>query len=202
MFDYPLPPLRTGVYAQLGLGPDATSEEIDEARQELSNQLRRQLKAGQADLEAIYQKVPGLREACAELEAAEAAGTTSDKATAAQAKLAILEDAALRAFPGYKRLREDVAQLERRLHEANLLPIRNPKDRLEYDRCHPPLELLKLADCATSPLDDRKQMLAIVRKELSDFLEQCGEEVFHPSDFTRRDFSHDFTEDKTLDRPS
>ncbi|MFM9966072.1 MAG: hypothetical protein ACKV2Q_33240 [Planctomycetaceae bacterium] len=199
MFDYPIPPLRTGLYGDLGLSPEATAEEINEARLEQSSRLKSQLASVNRELDVVYQRLPGLREAKVELTTAQ---SKSDPAQlrAAQLKLASLEEQALRLQPQFKSLLTQQADLERRVNESALLPIQNPEERLKYDASHPPLELIKLADCATAPWNDRKTMLALVREELASFFEQAGEPVFHPSDLTRSDFSHDFTHDPTLDR--
>jgi hypothetical protein len=200
IFDYPIPPLRAGLYAQLGLQPDATAEEINEGRQELSTSLKLRQKRLQRELEMVFQAVPGLREAWAEQKAFDE-GLSSDAGSlrALQQKLAGLEKRASAVRADFLQLREQVADLERQLHEVNLMPIGNPADRRDYDREHPPFELIKIADCTSSPLEVRKTMLAMVRAELSDFFEQAGEAVFHPSDLTRSDFSHDYTPDKNLD---
>lgn len=200
MFDYPIPPLRFGLYAELGLGPEATSEEINEARQELSSQLKSRQKTIQRELDAVYQKVPGLREAWEKLKTLEEAEGDAEEFRETQLKLAALEEKAMQVHPEFKALRDTMGETQHRIHEINSMPIQNPEDRLEYDQSHPPLELIDLADCGASLLDDPKVMLRMVRLELSEFFEQSGEAVFHPSDLTRNDFSHDFTQDRNLDR--
>ena len=201
MFDYPIPPLRSGLYGELGLSPEATAEEINEARQELSSALKSQQKSVQRDLDAVYQSVAGLRQAEDDLTKAKSESDPA-KLRAAQLKLAGLEEQALRLQPQFKTLAAQAKDLDRRISETALLAIQSPEDRLKYDASHPPLELIKLADCATAPWHDRKTMLAMIRDELTDFFEQAGEAVFHPSDLTRSDFSKDFTPDPTLDRHS
>ena len=204
MFDYPIPPLYGGLYARLGLGPESTAEEINEARQELSSRLKSQLKVVQRELDAVYRQVPGLREAWKKVEAEEAKGADGDPARLRDAQLeqAELEESAQRIRADFRELREKAADLERQIHEASLIPIQNPGDRLAYDRSHPPFEIIKLSDGAASSLDDRRTMLAMVRRELSEFVEQYGEEVFKPSDLTRVDFLHDFTPYRSLDKNS
>lgn len=202
MFDYPIPPLRGSLYDRLRLGPEASSEEINEAKQELAARLRARQKVVQRILEEVYQEIPDLRTTWAELKELERAGADADpqKYRQVQVRLSGLEEAALLIRSDFKAIRDEASDLEHQLHEANLMPIQNAEDRLEHDRSHPPFELIKLANCTTSPLDDTKTMLCMVRKELSEFLEQMGEEVFHPSDLTRTDFFHDFTRDHNLDR--
>jgi hypothetical protein len=201
MIDYPLPPLRGGLYAQLGLSPEATAEEINEARQGYVFRLRTEQRAVQRELDAIYKAVPGLKEAIEELEAL--LGSHSDNAKdlrRAQSQVASLEKKAREIRGDIRSLRERAARLEKDIHEANVLAIQSQKDRLEYDQTHPPFEILKLEDCASSPLDDRTTLLWIIRTELTAFLEQAGESIAHPSDLSRHDFSHDFSFDSTLDQ--
>lgn len=202
MFDYPIPPLSHGLYNELGVGPEATAEEISEARQELTVHLRARQKAAQRVLEDVYQEVPQLRETREELKSLEVQGAEADPAKFrnVQLRLTELEEKALTIRSDYKAVRDEAAVVERRLNEVNLMPIQNPEQRLEYDRSHPPLELIKLSDCTTTPLDDPKVALRMVREQLSDFFKQSNEEVFHPSDLTRNDFRCDFTPDANLDR--
>ena len=56
MFDYPPPPLNYGLYNELGLGPEATSEEISEARQELTIRLKARQKSLQRAMESVFSR--------------------------------------------------------------------------------------------------------------------------------------------------
>ncbi len=201
MFDYPLPPLRFGLYSKLGLGPEATAGEINEARQELTTRLKARKQAIQSEVDKLYQGVPGLREAARELKLLEEAGTAADpkRFREVQTALARLEERARAIRSDYKTLQESLVDLEQQIHEANLMAIQNPEDRKEYDHDNPPLDLIKLADCGANPLMNRKTALRMLRAELTEFFEQAGEEVFHPSDLTRANFIGDFTHDKNLD---
>lgn len=202
MFDFPLPPMRPGLYGQLGLGPEATPDEINEATQELSIRIKQQQKTLQRRLDDVFQRLPELRDTYKQFKALETADNAGGSGEYARlhAKLARLEEEAVSVCKDFREMRSQADELEKKLHEVNLMAIQRPEDRLEYDRSHPPFELLKLADCGVSPLDDRKTVLAMVRAELSEFLEQSGETVFHPSDLTRQDFRDDYTHDPNLDR--
>lgn len=200
MFDYPLPPLSSGLYAELGLEPDATAEEINEARQELTSRLKSKRKAIQLELDAVYQQVPGLKDATEKLKALESAEAAADEFRKSQLELARLEERAQQLQPNFRALRDEASELESQIHDVNLMPLQNPDDRLNYDRNNPPYELIKLADCGASTLDDPKEILRAVREELSEFFEQAYESVYHPSDLTRQDFVHDFAPDRNLDR--
>lgn len=202
MFDYPLPPLHGGLYAQLQVSPEATAEEINGARQGYISQLKFDQKKVRQQLEFIYANVPGLKDVLEQVEALLQSGESGDPIVlrAAQARAAVHEEEADSAHPEFRDLREKLNRLELDIHEANVIAIQKPEDRREYDQSHPPFEILKLEDCFSSPLDDRRTMLAAVRSELSDFLEQAGESVFHPSDLSRGDFSGDFIFDPSLDR--
>jgi len=199
MFDYPIPPLQYGQYADLNLGPEATAEEINEARQELTTRLRGWQKVVQRELDAVYQQVPGLRESWEKLKSLEDADSEANEHCEVQLQLAALEEKAIQIEPHFEEIRNKLGELQCRIHEVNLMSIQSPEVRIEYDRDHPPLELIKLADCGASPLDDPKTMLRMLRLELCDFFEQAGETVFHPSDLTRNDFSHDFSHNRNLD---
>jgi hypothetical protein len=203
MFDYPLPLRRGGLYEQLNLGPEATAEEISESRQEVASQLQTQQTSLRRRLERVYQQVEGLQQAVQRLQELEAQGADADPEDyrQTQQRLSRLELQASLVDPEFHALREQALQVERRIHEVNLMPLQNPEERLEYDRANPPFELLKLADCTDSPFDDARVVLAVIRQEVSDFLVQAGECVYHPSDLTQEDFTHDFAHDPTLDGP-
>jgi hypothetical protein len=71
---------------------------------------------------------------------------------------------------------------------------------------HPPCDLLKLERDASNPfaaaedLDlDRRLTLVLLRRELAKFLSGKGEDVYHPSDLTREDFSGDYDFHDLLD---
>ena len=72
--------------------------------------------------------------------------------------------------------------------------------RLAYDRAHPPLALLKLESCADPVFVDRRTRMFLLRMALSEFLIARQEQVFHPSDLTRGEFSDDFSFNPALDQ--
>jgi hypothetical protein len=77
--------------------------------------------------------------------------------------------------------------------------LQREEARLAYDRAHPPLALLKLEDCADELLTDERTCLFLLRMAISEFLAARHEQVFHPSDLTRRDFSDELTFNPVLD---
>jgi hypothetical protein len=103
------------------------------------------------------------------------------------------------------RLRDEhgVLDAERRqkAEDINQWNLDKPDARLAYDCAHPPLALLKLAPSADAALTDPRTCLFLLRSAISEFLEARGEEVFHPSDLTRRDFTDEFDVHELLDGP-
>jgi len=68
----------------------------------------------------------------------------------------------------------------------------------------PPLDLLTLTECPSQPFadpTDTRTPLVQLRRELARFLASHGEDVYHPSDLTRDDFTADFTPNELLDGP-
>ena len=63
MFDAPLPIVRDSVYEQLGLGPEATTDEVREATLELIVQLKADRQEVDKQIARIHDAIPGLREA-------------------------------------------------------------------------------------------------------------------------------------------
>lgn len=204
MFDYPLPLPAMDAYRKLGLGPEATETEISEAKLELSNSLRSRKAEIDKKLDAVYRSVSGLRDAMAAVAQLKQQGADAslDDLRSAEVRLSRLEEEACRNEPRFAGLRDESAELEREIHAANLLPIANNKDRQEYDRGNPPLELLKLADCRTDQFSDNLVALRLVRRSLEQFFEGRGEPISYATDLTREDFSNDFTFNRNLDGPS
>jgi hypothetical protein len=85
------------------------------------------------------------------------------------------------------------------MSEAHSLNLENTTTRTEYDVRHPPLSLMRLEPTWDPVFDDRAACLAVLRRELEDFLRQAGETVYHPVDTTRTDFTADFTPTSLLD---
>lgn len=203
MFDYPLPLPPMEAYRKLMLGPEATETEVAEAKLELTNELKSRKADIDRQLEGVFQAVAGLREATAEVARLKQLGeqTSLDELGAAQAALAQLEERARGVEPKFLSLREEAVDLERQIHDVNLSPIGNSKDRQAYDQANPPLELLKLADCRTDFFSDNAVALRLLRREVEAFLQAAGEPLTYPTDLTREDFTSDFTFNRNLDGP-
>jgi hypothetical protein len=108
------------------------------------------------------------------------------------------DDVDAEAYKHQRRLTE----IDGDIHRLNALALDNPEKRREYDRKHPPLALLCLADATRLDyLDDVRTMFFLVRQELAGFLAERGCEVLHPSDLTRADFSYEFVHNELLDGP-
>ncbi|MFH1464833.1 MAG: hypothetical protein ABIO70_10655 [Pseudomonadota bacterium] len=90
-------------------------------------------------------------------------------------------------------------ELAEELRELNGLALDSEVGRATYDGEHPPLALLKLVEGSVPLYDDWGATLAMLRKELTEWIEAKGEPVAHPTDLSRRDFSGDFTHLDLLD---
>jgi hypothetical protein len=99
-------------------------------------------------------------------------------------------------------LGERLVVLQDRINEVNGWEIDRPDKRLAYDCGHPPLALLRLEESGSPGLSDVHTSLLLLRRSISEFLTEAGEEVFHPSDLTRQDFSDDFSRNPVLDEQS
>lgn len=136
MFRLPLPIPRGSHYARLGIGPEATADEIRGAADEYASRLR-------------------------------AEGASEDK-----------------------------------LAEANELKgLARTTERSRYDAEHPPLGLLRLEETWSGFFEGRAQSLAVLRRELEQFLEDRGAAVHFPSDLSRTDFTDDYAYSPILDGP-
>ena len=116
-------------------------------------------------------------------------------------QLSRLEELAFGVNPDYKHLLKMSQELQRQINEINQLNLENPDERLKYDQETPPCALLKLESYEQEVFTEagRRMALFLLRLELSDFLEGQGEECYHPSDLTRKDFHSDFVYNPLLD---
>lgn len=201
MFDFPLPISRAAIYEKLEVGPEATAEEIGDARTELVNSLRARRMATDRALEEVYALVPEFKSTAEELKTLEGQGREADPARLrrVQIRLGKLEEEAVRINPQFVKLRGEAAELDSEVHAANLIALQSAEERLKYDRANPPCELLKLVDCRHDEFRENRVAMTLVRRELTEFLSLSGEDVFSPSDLTREDFSHDFNHTPLLD---
>lgn len=196
MFDYPLPLPRHTLYHLLGVDPEAPSEEISEARNEIIRDLTQQKNNLERRLEEMEATVPGLEEA---RQSANQSGLSEQKLTEAKKALAWLEQQIRKNHPDYHDLKDGCREIAAEINRINQLPILSSDGRLAYDRQTPPLELLKLEPCTRDALAHNHIVLPLLREELSRFLTEQGEEVFQPSDLTRKDFVADFNFHPLLD---
>jgi len=202
MFDFPLSVSKETEYELLGVDPEATSREINEAKAELSRKLRADQAAAQRKLEAVYASLPELRTTEKRVENLRAGDRDADpnELGAELKKLAQLEQKALGIDSGFREHREKVFELQRQIEAVNRVSLHSAEDREEYDRQHPPLGLIKFPECTLDEFaTNRRLALALVRRDLIRFFVEKGEEVFHPSDLTREDFSRDFAHNPILD---
>lgn len=82
---------------------------------------------------------------------------------------------------------------------AHAVNLENAEARAAHDARHPPLPLLRLEPTWEPVLDERDIGLTVLRREIEAFLSAAGEEVHHPTDTTRTDFTGDFTRTHLLD---
>lgn len=198
MLDYPLPVPRDTQYDTLGLAPEASPDEILVAVRELKTSLLKQKNALLRQIEEAEGCVPELkvaRQMVEELHQANAQG----KLTKAQAELARLEQQVRAKCPNRAQLRTLADQLDDQLIALNRMNMENADQRLAYDRAHPPLELMKIEPVAHEAFSRNRFPLSLLREAISEFLAEQGDDVVHPSDLTRRDFSDDFTYYQLLD---
>jgi hypothetical protein len=197
LFSYPLSLPACTLYEELGLDLAASDDEILSAKAEATIRLQAEKSALDQELEKVYAAVEGLKEAYAELPRIE--GESNLQVRAFRKRLADLERDAQGSDPDFKKKRERAAELELRIHVLNRSALDKPEQRRAYGRAHPPLALLELADGTADSFAEGKTALFLLRRELSRFLAAQGEPVFHPSDFTREDFSSDFHHNPLLD---
>ncbi len=105
--------------------------------------------------------------------------STAEEIRAAAARL----DARLRAE----------ARSEADLAEAHRISLESQAGRTEHDTALPPLLLMRLEPTWNSIFEDRGAELAVLRREIENFLLRAGEVVRRPTDVDRTDFTNDYT---------
>ena len=200
MLHYPmLIPARTD-YSRLGVDPEATAQEVNEAKAEYINKLEGRLREVGKRLASVFEAVPGLKDAYSDYESLEARDADTSNRTDLVRELRRLEERATAIEPEFQRLRKREAELNKELEEVNVMDLLNPTKRESYDGHHPPLRLLELENATRDRFaTDRKLFPGLLRRSLARHFEKRGEPVFHPSDQTRRDFTADFSHTPLLD---
>jgi len=201
MFEYPIPIPRDTAYDRFGIGPEALPEEVREAKMALIASIGKQKSQSEKELNSIYDGVPGLRESLQKVKNLQS-DTESDNSHEIQSerkKLAGLERKAQEKNINFRQLQRRISEYDQELEDINRKSLEKPERRREYDESHPPLALLKLGTCVENEFAENRTAFYLLRCEVSEFLRKNGEEVFHPSDFTRTDFSSDFTLNSLLD---
>jgi hypothetical protein len=200
MFDIPLFIDRASLYSELGVPPESLADEIREAKTEVSAALDVERAALDNELRGVEAVVPGLADARRDLRNTQANATARPEAlTAARERLAEAEVRALTANPRYREILRRLEDVDRRKIRINQITIDNPEARQVHDRAHPPLGLLKIEDAARDAFVDNRTAISLLRRDLSRFLTERGEEVFYPSDLHRENFVADITPNSLLD---
>jgi len=201
MFSYPLLFGRDNLYAILKVAPEALADEIREAKSEAIIALDEVRAALDTELKAIEVMVPELAEARQQVKIAQAKAEKEPQAfERAREELAEADARAMGVNPRYREMLREIEEIERRKIRINQITIDNPEARQQYDREHPPLALLKISDANRDGFVENRTTITLLRRELSQFILAKGEEIFHPSDLYREDFSADFAHSHILDQ--
>lgn len=201
LFDFPLPIPTDSIYEALGIAPETPQEQIGWALREANGRRNREKSDLEARLKEVFAKVPGLEQAYAALTALRADTHASpERLRDAQERLSSLEKRATAIEPRVGQIRQQIQELARKIDELNALALDQPEKRKAYDGAHPPLALLKLAPATRDGfIDAPRTLLALLRREMTEFLRSRGEAVYYVSDLDRDDFTADFTVSAPLD---
>lgn len=185
MFDSPLPKAHRTIYSDLGVGPDATPDEIRSAKQRVVGELKFEKQQVDRKIQQMLADLPGV--------APESGGVKAEDTKKALHRLASAK------YPEFPPLYKKSKRLERKLEELNGFQIEDPNWRENYDQSHPPCALMKLEDCSIKLFEDSKISVFLLRRTIVQFLTTRHVPCFHPSDLTRFDFVSDFTYNPMLD---
>lgn len=195
MFDYPMALISSSDYDEIEVGPDATTEEIIAAKLRAVRELDYTKRELDRSISRAHAAIEGLPEKLTLVKRLEQSSSPEQQRQliAERSELARLQSDADQREPRLAKWKAHREQLEREIRRINSLSILSPEKRQEYDRYHPPFEILQLVDLTSDRFAaEVRTMLWALRHDLARAMEQLGHPVYHPSDLTRTDFSGDF----------
>ena len=201
LFDLPLPLPSGTIYDELGIPPDAPQEEVASVVKQANDRRTAERLQLQAAIHRVYEQVPGLAEATAQLAELRAkTGTSPKRLQQLQEQVSALERRLVAIDPKFHETRRREKEIGEEIEQLNAAKLNQPLHRRQYDEHHPPLALLKIAPATRDQfLDTPRVLLTLVRRELTRFLRARGEPVIYTSDLDRDDFRADFAPHPLLD---
>lgn len=182
MFNYPFVSSSKSIYTKLGIGPDSGKDEINKAKDLYIRKINRQI----AELKEYNELKEEL------LKATENKEQLLIKAESLKSQLN-------KENISTKDRNREIERLEEEITTINAFDPGKKDKRDEYDLYHPPAILLRVNYDVPTVYVDKRSQLAILRKDLSSFFISKNLKVYHPSDFTKTDFSSDYRYNKLLD---
>jgi chromosome segregation ATPase len=208
MFNLPFTIPNNTLYDELNVEPEATAHEIGMALVEAVRRIENKRRALEKQLSAVYDEVEDLKEVEQEIEreAAKPSDVNREIVAVRRDELSRLRRRAQEIDPRYVDMREELTALKQRKTALNRINLQSNEQRDDYDSANPPLDLLKLERDERNPFSrdesldlNTKTTLALLRHEISSYLAELGEDVFHPSDLTRESFAEDFVFNPLID---
>lgn len=197
LFNLPIPLPVDSIYSQLNLDSSASSTEVEWAAKILNDERKVEKAKLEEEVKKTIAKVPGLQEALDEWKKVQNSGSTDNRGLQ---RLAELENRALGIDPNFQENRRKAQDLGEKINELNGKNLGNKAELVKYDESHPPFALMKLAPVERDAFLKRpREALWILRREISQFLEQRGEAGALTNDLDREDFSADFCRNPLLD---
>jgi hypothetical protein len=204
MFDYPYLKAKDTDYRKLNITPEASKDEITDAKNDILSFLDAQKLEIEKNLKHIYENVQGLRDVEDEIARLQNS-SSSDEAEKYRELLersTVLEIQAQKIDPRFSEYKKQLAELRAKVSEINNMKLESQEGRNEYDLSIPLHTLLKLSDFEHPVFSDKEKrmVISLIREELADFFEkEKNTGCFHPSDFTRKHFYLDFNYNEYLD---
>jgi hypothetical protein len=197
LFDLLLPLPPDSIYRDLNLDPSATSEEVGWAVKILNDERRAEKSRLDEAIRKTAAQVPELPAALDGERKTSSSGAADERSSEPPPEMV---NRALNIDPGFQENRRKSKELGEKIDALNGMDLGKQSGLSRYDEAHPPFALLKLAPSARDQfLEQPRSELWILRREISRFLKQNGENVVHSSDLEREDFTADFCPNPLLD---
>ena len=201
MFDYPLMKSTKTFYDKMEILPTATERQVRDAISGTKEKLLKKQKRLEIKKSAVFQTLPRLAEILKTIETVKNDAERREELKGLFEEKERLETKAEANEPAYKGLMQDIVAIERQINELNSMQLDNTEERRRYDKANPPCGLLKLSTFTSAVFSKQDTTLFLIRKEIDHFLrEERGMDCYHPSDFTRVEFSGDFNYNSYLDK--
>jgi len=204
MFNYPVILPQNTTYSLLGITPEAYTDDITDAKNELAREFNATKKMLEKRISLVQNNVPGLQVKRELLRNFMKDDMLRKSRESEYRKLLdeikLLEKEAQKTDPEFNELERKLIEVNQKITNLNVIKLESDEDRKKHDENLPACTILKMEKFQPEILTDARTRLFFIRKSLSDFFEMDKSvSCYHPSDFTRSNFYSDYEPNNIID---